>query len=42
MAGTISQVEKISIWELCDILEYNAIIADQQREAMEKIKHKRK
>jgi hypothetical protein len=32
MAGTISQVERLSIWELCEILEYNAIIADMQKE----------
>lgn len=41
MVGTVSEVEKISIWELCDILEYNAIIADQQKEAIQNVKHKK-
>lgn len=41
MAGTISQVEKLSIWELCEILEYNAIIADMQKEQIKNIKTKK-
>jgi len=42
MAGTIKDVEKMTIWQLCDILNYNAIQADRMREEMNKNKSKSK
>jgi len=42
MAGPIREVEKLSIWDLCEILNHQAKVADMQKERLEKEKNKRK
>lgn len=42
MAGTIVDVEQLTIWRLCEILTYLAEQSDEHKERMDAQKRKRK
>lgn len=42
LAGDIEKVEKMSIWKLCDILNHQAHVVDEQKEIINQNKIKRR
>ena len=42
IAGTIKEIEKLSIWELCDVLQYQVKQIDKERDKLEAEKRKNK